>query len=276
MMPLVLEILQSQTIPIEVDEVRLEAVRTQSAGEVSATLIQYGNQRVPLGELFRVSGSAAEDDTVVWQGNCSAVKLVGQGWVRGRIVVEGSAGMHCGAQLRGGVIEVRGDAADWLGAEMRGGCIRVRGNAGDCVGGMYRGGRRGMNGGEILIDGNAGDELGHTLRRGLIAIGGRAGEGVGFNMRAGTILLFGGSGIRPGAGMRRGTIAYLGTSGAPPLLPTFRSAGLVDPLFLRIYLKHLEQAGFDLSGVAPEGETARYQGDFLEAGRGEIFVRRAA
>lgn len=273
-MPLVLSVRNTSPIPLEVDAVRLEIVRGQSPDEVLRTLVQHGNRQVPLGEFFTASGSA-DDNELVWEGDCSRVKLIGAGLAAGRVRVEGDAGMHLGAEMKGGEIVVSGNAADWVGAELHGGRIHVRGNAGHLAGAAYRGGRRGMTGGEILIDGNAGNEVGHTMRRGLIAVGGNIGDAVGFGMIAGSILVFGRSGIRPGAGMRRGTIAFFDPEDAPEMLPTFQSAGDVQPLFLSLYLRHLSAAGFPVPAEARHAVYRRYCGDFLEYGKGEILLRLA-
>jgi formylmethanofuran dehydrogenase subunit C len=271
-MPLVLRLKQPTSIPLEVDAVQLETVREQSLDEVRRTLIQYGNAQVPLAEFFSASGSAA-DNTLVWEGDCSQVKLIGTRLKEGQIRVEGHAGMHLGAEMHGGEIVVSGNASDWVGAEMHGGRIHIHGNAGDLVGAAYRGARRGMTGGEILIDGNVGDEIGHNMRRGLIAVGGRAGDAVGFNLIAGTLLLFGEVGIRPGAGMRRGTIGFVGKATPPKLLPTFKFAGVSRPVFLRFYLLRLREMGFFVADECFQAEYHRYCGDFLELGKGEILIR---
>ena len=274
-MPLTLTLRESPRIPIEVESIRLETVRAQSLPEILSTRINYGNQQPELGELFTAQGSACDDESVIWDGDCSKVKLIGTGLTRGRMTVLGHAGMHLGAEMRGGEIEVRGNAGDWLGAQLHGGRIRVRGNAGHHVGGVYLGGRKGMTGGEILIDGNAGDEVGRAMRRGLSAVGGQAGEAVGFNLIAGTILVQSARAGRHGAGMRRGTIGWLGAVPPTSWLPTFQPGAIYEPVFLRIFLNALEQQGFPL----PEGcLTAKYQrisGDFLEQGRGEFLVRVA-
>lgn len=272
-MPLVLRLKQKTSIPIEVDTVRLEVVRTQSADQVLAIPVQYGNQQPSLGEFFDASGSAADDNELVWEGDCAKVKLIGATLSSGRVRVEGNAGMHVGAEMTGGEVVVTGDAGDWVGAEMKGGRIRVQGNTGHLVGAVYRGGRRGMTGGEIFIGGDAGNELGHTMRRGLIAVRGKVGDGVGFNMLAGSILLFGSAGIRHGAGMRRGTIGFLGTDPPPPMLPTFKFAGTFRPVFLRLYLLHLRRNGFDIPEECLAAAYDRYRGDFLELGKGEILFR---
>lgn len=275
-MPLTLTLIQPSAIPLEVDAVQLETVRTQSPDDVKRTLIQRGNQQVPLGEFFDVKGSAADDEELIWEGDCSKVKLIGTHWKRGRIRVVGNAGMHLGAEMTGGEILVEGNAADWVGAEMHGGRIRVLGNAGHLVGAVYRGGRRGMTGGEILIHGSAGNEIGHTMRRGLIAIGGGAGDAVGFNMIAGSIFIFGENGIRPGAGMRRGTIGLFGETSPPDMLPTFRLACTYRPVYLRLYFRELVRSGFPVPEECFRSSYRRYLGDFLEMGKGEILVRTTA
>ena len=133
-----------------------------------------------------------------------------------------------------------------------------------------------MTGGEILVDGNAGNEIGHTMRRGLIAIGGKSGDATGFSMIAGTVLLLGETGIRLGAGMRRGTIALLGEARAPDMLPTFKASGRFRPVFLRYYLLHLQRQGFGIPEPLLDAEYRRYNGDFLETGKGEVLVRVAS
>ena len=275
-MPLLLALKHKTSIPLEVDGIRLETVRGQTVDEIRNTPVQYGNKQPALGDFFDVSGSAADDNEVIWEGDCSQVKMIGTCLQAGKMIVRGNAGMHLGAEMLGGEIEVHGNAADWVGAEMHGGRIRVHGNAGHLVGAVYRGGRRGMTGGEIIIDGDAGNELGHTMRRGLIAIGGKSGDAAGFSMIPGTLLLFGAAGIRPGAGMRRGTICFLGTDPPPPMLPTFKHACVYQPAFLRIYLLHLRKLGLDVPDACLDAAFHRYNGDFLEYGKGEILVRAVA
>ena len=272
-MPLKIQLTNLTTIPVEVDSIRLEAIRSQTTDEIKSTLVQYGNKQLPLGEFFDVSGSAADDSEVVWEGDCSRIKLIGANLSTGRIRVEGNAGMHLGAEMTGGEIIVNGNAADWVGAEMHGGRIHVHGDAGHLVGAVYRGGRKGMTNGEILIDGKAGNEIGHSMRRGLIAVGGRTGDATGFGMLAGSILLFGETGIRPGAGMKRGTIGLLGTDSVTDMLPTFQFACRYRPNFLRLYIQHLKAAGFPVPDDCLETDYLRYNGDFLEFGKGEILMR---
>ncbi len=274
-MPLVIILKTKTSIPVEVDSIQLETVAKQSTNDVKATLVQYGNKQVPLGEFFEVTGSAADDNCLVWEGDCAHVKLIGTKLRSGHIRVDGNAGMHLGAEMTGGEIIVNGNATDWVGAEMHGGRIHVHGDAGHLVGAVYRGGYRGMTGGEILIDGNAGNEIGHSMRRGLIAVGGKAGDAAGVNMIAGTVLLFGNTGIRPGAGMRRGTIGLLDSDNPPDMLPTFKYACKYRPIFLRLYLRHLQSCRFSVPEDSLDAEFHRHCGDFLEDGKGEILIRAA-
>ncbi len=263
------------TIPLEVDAIGFEAVRGQSPDDVKRTLVQRGNKQTPLGEFFDVQGSA-DDDEIVWSGDCANVKRIGTRLAFGRMRVEGNTGMHLGAEMTGGEIVVEGNAGDWAGAQMRGGSIRIRGNAGHLAGAAYRGGRKGMSGGEIIIDGEAGNEIGNSMRRGTIAIGGRAGDFLGVGMIAGSIFVFGEAGIRQGAGMKRGTIGLFGGERPPEMLPTFKAAGVFQPTWLRVYLRELRARGFAVPGELLEATYRRYSGDFLELGKGEILVPVAA
>ncbi len=273
-MPLVLTLRESPSLPIEVDAVRCEVVREQTAEQVGATLIQHGNCRAPLAEFFDVSGSARVDQRVVWVGDCSRVKRIGEGHAVGQMLIEGHAGMHLGAEMSGGEITVRGNVADWAGAHLRGGRLRIEGNAGNCLGAAYRGATRGMTGGEILVTGSAGDELGTAMRRGLIAVAGPVGHAAGFGMIAGSLLLFDRVGRHVGAGMKRGSITLFSTTQSPELLPTFHHAGIEQPTFLRIYLRHLERLGFAFPPGCVTANYDRYSGDLIELGKGEILVRR--
>lgn len=256
-------------VPIEAEIIRPDHLAGKSADEISRLPVQHGNRQEPLGEFFKVEGDAC-DEVVRVVGDCRRVKLIGAGMQRGSIVIEGSVGMHLGAEMRGGSIEVHGDAGDWVGAEMRGGMIRVRGHAGHLVGAAYRGSRRGMRGGVILIHGNAGNEVGSTMRRGLIAVAGSVADFAGVDMIAGTLCVLGPVGIRTGAGMKRGTVV-LGSAENPTLLPTFRWACTYRPQFLDIYLRTLRRWGFPLENRLLQGNYARWCGDLVALGKGEIL-----
>lgn len=272
-MPLRLRLAADLSIPIEVDSLRLENLREQSADEVARTAVQYGNRLLPCGEFFRVSGSARDDQTIVWEGDCARVHRMAAGLTAGTVLVEGNAGMRLGAGLRGGEVLVSGNADDGLGTQMRGGRIIVRGHAGNRVGAQEPGERRGMTGGEILIHGCAGHEVGERMRRGLIAVGGEIGDAAGWGMIAGTILVAGLPGKHLGGGMKRGTIALLQPAASVNLLPTFRYANTGEPVFLQLYLRYLRSLNFPVPEECFHDRYSTYRGDFLELGLGEILCR---
>ena len=109
---------------------------------------------------------------------------------RGRITIDGNAGMHLGAYMKGGTIEVTGNASDWVGArdDRRADPHRAatpaarsaRPTAAACAG---------MSGGTILVDGSAGLEVGMRMKRGIIVIGGPVRDFAGLQMKGGTIVL---------------------------------------------------------------------------------------
>lgn len=273
-MSLTLTLKRASNVPLEVEGVTPDALRSKSLAEIEMSPIFEGNVQMPLAEFFSVTGDAA-DETINWEGNLAGVHWIGAKMAAGRMTVHGHCGRHLGSEMSGGEIHVRGNASDWVGGEMHGGLIHVRGNAGHLVGAAYRGSARGMTQGTILIDGDAGNEIGHTLRRGLIAIGGNAGDLAGFNMLAGTILLCGNVGIRHGAGMRRGTIAFLGRQ-PPAMLPSFRRACRYRPEVLRLIDRQLRKCDFNITDEFVSSFYDLFNGDLIEGGRGEILVRVAA
>lgn len=260
------------TIPVEAECLTPDILAGKSVSEIAALPVQHGNVQLPLGEFFVVEGDA-NDLQVVIEGDCSRVKWIGSGMTSGNLTVHGNVGMHLGAEMTGGAIEVHGSAGDWVGAEMRGGRIHVRGDAGHLVGAAYRGSRHGMRGGFICVDGKAGNEIGATMRRGWIVIGGDAGDFAGVSMIAGSIFIFGAPGIRTGAGMKRGTLALFGKP--PQLLPTFRFDCLYRPVVLRLFLHDLLTQGFHVAGNFIDGNFARYSGDLVSLGKGEILYWQA-
>jgi len=266
---LVVEYAAQTAVPVEVEGLIPSAVRGKGLAEIEQFQVFHGNRKLPLAELFRVSGDPA-DERIEFRGNLSGVHWIGAGMDGGEIGVLGHAGRHVGSEMTGGRILVEGDAGDWLGGQMHGGLIRGRGRAGHLVGAAYRGSPRGMTGGTILVDGPAGNEIGHSMRRGLIAVGG-ADDAVGFNMIAGSILVFGPCGIRPGAGMRRGTIALFGPE-RPALLPTFRFGCRLRPLFVTLLLREIARLGYPVPEPLFTAELDLYHGDFVALGRGEVLM----
>lgn len=273
-MPLRLQLKTASSVPLEVEGINPSVVRGKSTAEIEKLQMYHGNVKTSLAEFFDVSGSA-DDGSVVWQGDLSGVHWIGTNLEEGVVRIQGNGGRHIGSEMSGGEIHVAGDAGDWLGGEMHGGLIHVQGRAGHLVGAAYRGSARGMTGGTILVHGAAGNEIGHTMRRGMIAVGGNIGDLTGFNMLAGNIFLFGNYGIRHGAGMRRGTIGFFGDE-APPILPTFRRACRYRPAVLSLIFRQLERCGFPLPSDVRQSAIDLFNGDMIEGGRGELWVKAAA
>lgn len=269
-MPLKLTYLRTHSAPVELQNFTPDALRALSVAEIERLTAFVGNRQVPLAELFRVEGDAA-DMQLELAGDLSGVHWIGAKMAAGTIRVEGSAGRHVGSEMRGGAIHVSGDAGDWAGGEMHGGLIHIRGAAGNLVGAAYRGSRRGMTGGTLLVHGTVGNEIGHTMRRGLIAVGG-CGDFAGINMIAGTILVFGEAGFRTGAGMRRGTIGLLGDR-PPRILPTFRRGASDKLLIMTLVLRELEQLGYPFSRSLLDASYQTWHGDEVTVGRGELLLR---
>ncbi len=262
------------TVPVEVEGLTPDWAADKSLADIERFDIFHGNRKLPLAEMFTVTGDPTDRRFDV-EGNLTGVHWLGAHMRTGSIHVHGPVGRHLGSQMHGGTIVVDGNAGGWVGAEMRSGSIHVHGNAGHLIGAAYRGSAKGMTGGVILIDGDAGNEIGHTMRRGLVAIGGKAGDMLGFNMIAGTVLIFGECGIRPGAGMRRGTLGLFGPN-PPPLLPSFRQGAVFSPTIVRVLLRDLRQRGFRFDDSLIDGLYDVHHGDLVSVGRGEILLRHMA
>ena len=262
-----LRLKQQPNVPLEAEVVSPDVFAPLSLERVRALPVYLGKRELRLDEFFDVAGTP--DDAITIEGDAARVKWIGRGMTRGRIEIEGNAGMHLGAHMAGGQIEVSGNVSDWLGGEMSGGLIRVGGNAGGQVGAAYRGSLSGMRDGTILIGGAAGLEVGMRMKRGTIVVGGPVRDFAGLEMKGGTLILAGGAELRTGAWMFRGTIVSLQPIG---LLPTFAYAATYTPTFLRPYAKHLATLGVSLPYDEQLGAYRRFSGDSSIPGKGEILI----
>jgi len=258
---------EQPSVPLEAETLTPDVLASLDNGAIRALPVLLGKRQCQVDDFFHVDGEAS--DEIELRGDLSKVKWIGRGMTRGRLRVVGSVGMHLGAFMKGGAIEVSANASDWLGAEMSGGLIRIRGNAGGQAGAAYRGSRTGMTDGTILIDGSAGLEVGMRMKRGMIAVGGTVKDFTGLEMKGGTIVVCGGAELRTGAWMVRGTIISLTPI---PLLPTFSLAATYNPIFLRLYAKHLAALGFTIPYEDGDGAYQRFVGDAAVPGKGEILV----
>ena len=218
-----------------------------SRAQIARLPVLVAGQKVPLGELCRLSTASRLPDALHLLGDTALLEFVGSGMTSGLLVVEGDAGFGAGQAMRGGRLELRGSGGDRLGASLQGGLI--------------------------LVQGNAGRELGCAMRRGVIYVTGNTAEFCASRMQAGTILCAGRVGRHAGAGMRRGSLVAGTMEG---LLPGFREAGSADPGWLGICLAELANLGVPVPpgwlGAAPR----RWTGDHLESGKGEILIHDEA
>jgi formylmethanofuran dehydrogenase subunit C len=264
---IVLTLKEQPSVPLEA-EVLCPDVTAELAHEaVRALPVFLGKRQCRVDDFFDVEGAASDELEI--RGDAGKVKWIGRGMTRGRVSIQGNAGMHLGAYMKGGTIEVSGNASDWVGAEMTDGLIHIRGNAGGQVGAAYRGSSSGMRDGTILIEGSAGIEVGMRMKRGIIAIKGPVRDFAGLQMKGGSIFLMGGAEIRTGAWMVRGTIVALREI---PLMPTFSHTCACNPVFLRLYAKHLKLVGFVIPFDEQDGVYQRFVGDTSVPGKGEILL----
>jgi formylmethanofuran dehydrogenase subunit C len=270
-MAITLTYLGKTSVPVEIEGLTPDWASGKSLTDIERFEIFHGNRKVPLAEMFSVTGDAG-DKRFDFEGNLSGVHWIGAHMRTGQIYIHGPAGRHLGSELRGGEIHVEGAAGGWVGCEMRGGFIHVQGDAGHLVGAAYRGSAQGMRGGVIVVDGNAGNEIGLSMQQGTIAIGGEAGDMIGFNMTDGTILVFSDAGIRAGAGMHGGTIGLLGPT-PPPILPSFRFDRMAKPEKLVAVLRDLHGTGLRSEESLLPAEVDVYVGDLVADGIGEIYLR---
>lgn len=272
-MPITLRWRASTTLPVDGSPLKPETFRERASADAARVVLRVGNATAELGELFDVSGNAA-DEALIIEGDLNHIHKLGRGMARGSLTVRGDLGHQAGAEMSGGSLLVEGSSGDWAGAEMAGGMLRIRGDAGAFLGAAYPGSRLGMREGVILVDGSAGADVGLMMRRGLIAVGGSLGSGVGRNMIAGTIVAGGRVGSALGAGMKRGTLAMLGggEDAERAVSSTFAFAGRTRLPFWTIYAKKLADWGFRVPEMMPSSAFDRYNGDLANGGQGEILI----
>lgn len=268
-MVLKLKLQPSSQLLIEVEGLTPTWVRSRSIAEIERFECFAGNRRVPLAELFDVSGDSS-DGSILFFGDLRRVHWIGAHMDDGEIRIDGPAGRHVGSQMKGGRLIANGDCGDYAGTEMSGGLLEIHGHAGVLTGGAYRGSTKGMTGGTIVVHGNVGDECGAFMRRGLIAISGACGDFPGYHMIAGTIAALGACGRHPGAGMKRGTIALLNDE-RPALLPSFAHAASLPLQSHALLLRKLRALGLPIEELQSSCVDV-FRGDSVSLGLGEIIV----
>lgn len=249
-------------IPVEAEVISPDVFVGKSLEEIKQLIIWRGNKEVPLSEAFDISIEETsindlEHTEIILVGELSRFKRIGQDMTGGKIIINGSIGMHLGFEMKDGTIEVDGNADDFAGANMTGGYIHIKGNTGHYLGGSIRGDWRGMNGGKIKVDGNVGNETGVWMRKGVIEIGGNAPMFLGMHLHRGTIIVHGDVTERAGAEMTGGTIIILGK--LIKNLPSFEFAQKHDEFILE-----------DKTKI--KGPLLEFKGDFAERKQGSLYL----
>jgi formylmethanofuran dehydrogenase subunit C len=242
----------------------------KSASDINAIELQTTRERVTVGDVFRVRGSAAE--TVVFEGGSERFDRVGTALAAGAIVVEGGVGVEAGRLMSGGRLTIRGDAGPFAGSRMSGGILEITGSAGERLAGPLAGETVGMAGGLLLVRGDAGARSADRLRRGVVLIEGRAGAYAGSRMIAGTLAIGGEAGDLPGYLMGRGTI-LLGR-GATMLSPSFGDCGEHDLVAARIIADFVARESAKLARLFRK-RMRRFAGDLAALGKGELLLPSA-
>lgn len=267
-MTLVLTVTARPPHRLDVSALLPERLAGLTAAEIERLPLTLGHRRVPLGELFAVSGEPGE--SLTFGGACDRLDRLGAGMTAGRILVESDVGAEAGCGMAGGTLLVRGSAGPSAGAEMSGGLLEIAGDAGSWAGAGRPGSVHGMTGGTLLVRGSAGERVGDRMKRGLILVEGDAGPGAGSRMIAGTLAVLGGVAAFAGIGMHRGTLLFARQHEAPA---TFPFAGSHDLVHVRLLRRHL--AGFSAAAAAafPDGRPlGRWVGCTGAGGRGEILA----
>src|SRR5690606_16355363 len=220
-----LSLKEANKIPIEADNINPDNFAGKTEEEIKAILDWYGNGQYPLGDFFNikvVGSDSVENTQLVFGGDVSRVKRIGQNMSAGEIEINGNVDMHCGFGMRGGKIVINGDADSWLGCEMTGGEIILNGNASYYVGSGYRGEACGMRGGKSTINGNARDYLGEYMCGGEILVKGSVGLLPAISNNGGKIIIEGNA-TMPASEMKSGTVIIKGE--VSDLLPSYKEEG---------------------------------------------------
>jgi formylmethanofuran dehydrogenase subunit C len=210
-------------IPVEVDALTPDKLFGKNEAELKAVKVWWGNKQENTGDLFDVDvagdAGSADEVKIVFEGDLTRVKRIGNGMKAGEIEARGDVDMHCGAMMEGGKIVVKGNANCWAGREMHGGELIIEGDAEDNFCAMYRGEDKGMTGGKATVNGNAGECVGQYMAGGEILIKGNVDRLAGSGMRGGKITI-GGDAELFGADMTGGEIVVKGK--VLEMMPSFR------------------------------------------------------
>src|ERR1043166_7147905 len=104
-MPLKLTYRGETSVPVEIEGLTTDWACGKTLAEIERFEIFHGNRKLPLAEMFTVSGDA-NDRRFDFEGNLSGVHWIGAHRRPGQIYTRAPAGRHIGSELRGGEIRV--------------------------------------------------------------------------------------------------------------------------------------------------------------------------
>lgn len=267
MSTLTLTLRQAPARPVDLSALIPSKLAGLPAYQIEKIALGEGAHAPRVGDLFAVSGAAADRLAIV--GGSSFFDYVGAGLDAGTLVVDGAVGNYAATAMKGGRLELKGDAGAYLATRLSGGLVTLKGNAGDFLGGTRPGDRFGMVGGIVIVDGNTGERAGERMRRGTVIARGTFGRAAGSRMVGGTLWTEAGFGAGPGLMLRRGTL--IGPS-VERFLPTFSDCGWHDLNIVKIMNKYIAET---LGSLAPRPlppVVRRFAGDLASLGKGEILT----
>lgn len=274
---MLLTLKESPEIPIEADSITPSHFAAKTLAQIGKLGVIQGKDSLEIRDFFETKGNpakSADETEIVVIGDLKHVKMIGKGMNGGKIRIEGSAGMHLGAEMVAGRISVSGSVDAWAGAEMSGGNIQIEGDAGDYLCAGYRGSPDGMKGGRVYVAGDAGREIALHMRKGFIAVKGNVAEMAAARMRGGTIMVCGEIGPRACAEATRGMVFALGKIAS--VLPTYKYSGSSEREFTGYYTRYLKSRRPDFlkSDIKASEKWLKFVGDFAEADpKTEIYAR---
>ncbi len=260
MKEIVLKAKEQPAVGLEAENIAPAVFAGKSVSEIRGLPVFEGNVEKKVDDFFEVSGESgatSAETRIVIEGDVSLTKRIGQGMRDGEMHIKGSAGMHLGSKMRGGIVTVDGDCESFCFQEMRGGEVSIKGSAGNYLGSATRGNWRGMRGGTITVEGNTGSEIATFMKGGKIHVKGDAASFAGVHMNKGLIVIDGRAERRIGAEMIGGNIV---ASSVEAMLVGFKLVETVkDP---------------EIEGEKFTGSYKKYSGDHAESrAKGTVWVK---
>lgn len=238
-----------------------------SKSQLAKTELQYGAEKIQLGDAFEVSDQ--EKDKMIVRDSTDKMDFLGAAMRQGTLLIEGNAGHYLGRFMQGGQIHLDGSAGAYTACAMRGGLIAIAGDVGDYAAASPAGFLYGMQGGTLLVKGRAGHRLGERMRRGTIMVKGAIGDYCAARMVAGTIVALSAIGQNPAFMMKRGTL-LVKKSAIQIETPFFADCGYHEFSFLPLLFNHLSEVGGQ--PLKTSHYAHRWVGDRSVDGYGEILL----